>query len=122
MGFEHVGLQQGVMNDTVQRDAMIRKDVLVVLEVLPQFRPGVILQPRLELPEHKINRQLRWGTRITVRQRHVSRTTRLHGKGDADQSRFHRVQVKSSRYQAKPVTLHSDVRSIVPTRIPVSIV
>ena len=49
MGFEHVRLQQGVMNDTVQRDPMIRKDVLVVLEVLPQFRLGGILQPRLEL-------------------------------------------------------------------------
>ncbi len=37
VGFQHIGLKQRVMDDTVQGNAMIGKNVLVVLEILPHF-------------------------------------------------------------------------------------
>ena len=37
MGFEHIGLEQRVMNDTVQGDTITGQNMLIVLQILPKF-------------------------------------------------------------------------------------
>jgi hypothetical protein len=52
VGFEHVGLQQRVVRDAGQRDAVVGEDVLVVLEVLAELGVGVRFQPGLQPRQH----------------------------------------------------------------------
>ena len=63
---EHVALQQGVVAHAAQRDAVIGKDVRVVLDVLAHLGRGLVLQPGLEQSQYLVQRQLRWRTRAVV--------------------------------------------------------
>jgi hypothetical protein len=48
VAFQHVGLEQGVVSDAVENDAVVGENVLVVLEVLPELGPGFAFQQGLE--------------------------------------------------------------------------
>jgi hypothetical protein len=47
MRFKDVRFEQGVMDDAAQRDTMIRKNMCIVFQVLPDLGFAVIFQPRL---------------------------------------------------------------------------
>ena len=91
-GFEHVRLQQRVVRDAGQRDAVVGEDVLVVFEVLADL--GVLrrFEPRLQTCEYIGRVQLGGRARIVVRQRQVSRFSRGDGERDADQPRGEGVE------------------------------
>ena len=98
MGFKHVGLQQGVMDDAVQYNAMIGKMCLSYLRFCPSLDLAIFSQG-LSLSSTRSTRQLRRGTRIAVRKRQVSRLMSLNGKRDADELRLHRIQPCRFRIQ-----------------------
>ncbi len=68
---ENIRLQQRVMRNAAQRDAVIRKDMRIVFQVLPDLRSGRIFQPRSHPGEHGLARQLRWCILITMCNRNV---------------------------------------------------
>ena len=74
---EHVGLQQCVVSNAGQRDAVVGEHVLIVLDVLADFFPGRILEPWFQSPEHVVDRQLREHTRVAVGQRDIRGSSRF---------------------------------------------
>ena len=92
VGFQHVGLQQGVVGDAAQGDAVVGEHVGVVLEVLAELGVLVRLQPGAELLQHLGQGQLRRHVRTAVRQRQVGGLARLDRERHPDQLRRHRVE------------------------------
>jgi hypothetical protein len=56
--FEHVRFEQRVVLDAVQRDAVVREHLRVVLQVLADLLAVGRFEPRLQAREHVVERQL----------------------------------------------------------------
>ena len=77
VGFEHVGLQHGVVGDAAQIDPFIGKDVRVVFGVMQHFGRPVVFQPGPEPRENIRQRQLPLRIGAPVRDRDVTRNARF---------------------------------------------
>ena len=80
MTFQHVRLQQRIVRDPVETDSVVGEHVRVVLEVLSELCRMLVLQPRLELRQRRIDRELRRGAGVVVRERQVGRVPGLDRK------------------------------------------
>ena len=89
---QHVGLQQRILGDARQRDAVVGEDVLVVFEVLTELFVLRAFQPVFQFLQRMFARQLVRRAGIAVRERQVGGLVRLDRKRDADQLRRHDVQ------------------------------
>ncbi len=92
MRFKHVAFKHGVVRITAHVDAVVLKNMQVVLEVLAELLRALVFQPGLQARQHFIQRQLRWRIGTIVRQRHVGGLQRLNGKTDANDARAHGVE------------------------------
>ena len=54
MAFQHIGFEQGVVNDAAQRDAAVGENMGVVLDVLAEFGVAFTLQPRPQFFQHPL--------------------------------------------------------------------
>src|SRR5437879_9424975 len=72
MGLQHIRLQQRVVLDALQRDAVIGQHMRVVLEVLADLRMARRLQPWAQLLEHALQPELLRRPRVAVRERDVA--------------------------------------------------
>ena len=91
-GFEYIGLQQRVVRDAGQGDAMIGENVLVVLQVLPDLGVVRAFQPGGKARQYLLAGQLHGRAGIIVGQRNIGRLTRCDGEGNADQTRGKRIE------------------------------
>ena len=66
---QDVGLQQCVVRDTAQFNAVIGKHMAIIFEMLANFFMRRRFQPGLEFHQHLINRQLFRCTGIVVAER-----------------------------------------------------
>ena len=87
--FQHITLQHGVVCIALHFNAMVGKHMAVVFHMLTQFVFAVIFQPRLELLQHVLQRQLRWGICGVMRQWNVGSLSCGHTHADAHQLRLH---------------------------------
>ncbi len=71
VGFQYIGLQQRVLDDAAQAQAVVGEDVAVVLEVLPQLAVLRRFEPGFQLRQGLGQRQLRRCAGIAVAQRQV---------------------------------------------------
>src|SRR6266571_2815698 len=94
VALQHVGLEQGVVGDAPQCDAVIGKHVLVVLDVLSELFVPRALEPGLEDRERRLDPQLLRRPRVVVRKRKIGRTARDHGKRHAHELRLHRIEAR----------------------------
>ncbi len=97
MGFQHIGLQQGVIQhaavfDSTQRDVVVGKNMAVVLEVLADDFGHRVFQQRLEPGQRGIAVQLLGCAGVVVRQRHIGGHAGFGGKRDADQFGLHGIE------------------------------
>ena len=74
---EHIGFEQRVVHDAAQADPVVRKHVLVVLEVLPKLVPLAVLQPGAQQFERARNPDLSGDTGSAVRKRQIAGLARL---------------------------------------------
>ena len=79
---QHIALQHGVVRVALHLDAVVGKDVAVVLDVLAEFFMHWVFQPRFQLGQHLIARQLFCRARVDVRDRNVSGLTRRNAQAD----------------------------------------
>lgn len=85
VGFEDVALQQGVMGDTGQRNAVIGEETRWSAPAFSQHFPTVDrLQPGFQVGQHRLARQLVRYARRGVGERDVAGFTCCHGQRDAD--------------------------------------
>ena len=92
VALQHVGLEQRVVGDTAEPNAVVGEHVGVVLEILADLGVPVRLQPRLETRQHPVEGELRRPVGEHMGQRQVGRLARRHGKRHADQARRHRIE------------------------------
>ncbi len=92
MRFEHVGLEQRVVLDAVQRDLVVGEHLRVVLEMLADLPALGTLQPGLQLRQHLVARQLLGRVGAAMRDRDVGRAAGLGRQRDADDLRNHRIE------------------------------
>ncbi len=92
MRLQHVGLEQRVMGDADQPNAVVRENVGVVLQVLADLAMVRAFQPRPQRREGRLERQLLRHAGVAVSERDVAGFERLHRQGNADQLRRHRVE------------------------------
>ena len=105
---QHVALQHGVVCVALHFDAVVGEDVAVVFEMLAQLLFRRVFQPRFELGQHLVARQLRGRTWVVVRERNVGGLARFDAEADAhdlgahlvDGGRFgiHRRQLRSFNF------------------------
>ena len=72
MRLEHVALQQRVVLEAAQLDAVVGEHVALVLEVLAEFGRGRVFQPRAQALQRRRARQLLGRAGVVVRQRQIS--------------------------------------------------
>ena len=82
--FQHIALQHGVVRIALHLNAGVGQHMAVVLDVLAQLGLARIFQPGLEARDHLVKRQLLRRIWPGMAQRNISRLTRLHAAGDAD--------------------------------------
>ena len=70
-GFKHIGLEQGVVRDAGQCDAVISENMLVVLEMLPDLGVLRAFQPGRKARQNLRARQLLWRTGVSVGERQI---------------------------------------------------
>ncbi len=92
MRLEHVRLEQRVVRDAREDEAVIREHVLVVLHVLPELLPQRVGEPGREPRERRVERQLVGHSGVAVRERDVAREPGLDGERQPDDLRLHRVE------------------------------
>ncbi|MDR6205547.1 hypothetical protein QF025_004267 [Paraburkholderia graminis] len=92
MRFQHVRLQQRVVFDAAHFNAVIGEHLFVVLQMLTDFLMLRAFEPRLELREHFIARQLHRRIRAAMRDRHISGMTCLNRERQAHDLRDHRIE------------------------------
>ena len=90
--FEHIALQHGVVVIALHLDAMVGKDVPVVLDVLAQLLLAAVLQPGLEPCQHLSARQLHGRVGIAVCQGNVGGLTGLDTQADANNFGAHFIE------------------------------
>ena len=101
VGFEHVRLQQRVVEDAREPDAVVGEDMTVVFEVLADdFRRGVF-QNRTQLVQCGGAVELFRRAGVAVRQRQVGGNTCLGSKRDADQFGLHGVEARGFGVERK---------------------
>ena len=101
MGLQHIRLQQRVVLDALQRDAVIGQHMRVVLEVLADLRMARRLQPWAQLLEHALQPELLRRPRVAVRERDVAGLVLRDRQRNADQARLHRIERRGLRVQAR---------------------
>ena len=84
---QHIALQQRVVRDAVQIDAVVHQHMPVVFQVLADLGLAGVFQQRLQPGEGCCERQLRRRAGIVMRQRQVGRFARADRKRHADQLR-----------------------------------
>ena len=89
---QHIGLQHGVIGDTPQGDMVIGQHAGVVLEVLSHLALAGVLQQGPQLLQRPVAVQLHGRPQVVMRQGHIGGFARLHGKGNANDSRLHVIQ------------------------------
>ncbi len=89
---EYIRLQQRVVHDALQGDAMVGEDVHVVLEVLAELGLGRIFQPGAHLFQHVFALELVRRAGIAVRQRNVGALARFDRQRNAHHLRRHRIE------------------------------
>ena len=92
MALQHIGLEQRIVRDALQRDAMIREHMLVVFQVLTDLRFRRVLQPRFQHRQHGVEMQLVGRRGAAMAKRNVGGFVRRDGNRDADQLRLHRIE------------------------------
>ncbi len=90
--FQHVGLEQGVVGDAGQRDAVVGEDVLVVLGVLQHFFAAGRFQPGFEPGQHRVTWQLVRGAGGGVGERDIAGFADLYRQRNADDAGGKRVE------------------------------
>ena len=89
---ENIGFEHGVLVNAAKPNIMIGQYIGVVLQMLADFGNPLILKQWLQCVEHLVAAQLVWGTRVIMRQRHISCRTRLHCEGDTHNLCDHVIQ------------------------------
>ena len=84
VALEHVGLEQRVVHDAGEPDAVVREHVRVVLHVLPELRLAGVLEPGLQPRERRIEVELVRCARVAVRERQVGGLVRRDREREAD--------------------------------------
>ena len=92
MRLQHVALQQRVVRDAGQPDAVVGKHVTVVLQMLAHLAVMLALQPVAQPGQRGVERQLIGRAGIAVCQRDVAGLVRLHRQRQPDQPRLHRIE------------------------------
>jgi hypothetical protein len=90
--FQHVGLQQRVIEHATERDVVVGKNMAVVFEVLADDLGLRVSQQRLEFGQGGITVKLRGRAGIVVRQRQVGGHAGLDSKRDPDQFGPHGIE------------------------------
>ena len=89
---EHIGFEHRIVDRTLQRDAMVEEDVAIVLDVVPDLRPGRIFQQRTQALEYPRPIQLVGRPRVIMGDRHVGGAARGRRERQADHVGDHVVQ------------------------------
>ena len=76
VAFEHVGLEQRVVRDAPQGDAVVGEHVLVEFDVLAELPVRFALEPRPQDRERRLDAELRRRSGVVVRERHIGRAAR----------------------------------------------
>ena len=92
VALEHVRLQQRVVRDAAEPDAVIGEHVLVVLEVLPELRGMPVLEPWPEPRQDFVEVELLRRASVAMRERQIGGVPGLDRERDADQPRLQRVE------------------------------
>jgi hypothetical protein len=90
--FQHVGLQQGVIDHAAEPDVVVGKNVTVVFEVLANDPWCGIFQQRFQLRQHGAAIELRGRAGIVVRQRQVGGFAVADGEGHPHQFGLHGIE------------------------------
>ena len=91
---QHVGLEHRIERHALQPDAVSGKHVGVVLEVVADLFLLRIFEPRPELFEHLVTRQLLGCARVIVRDRDVRGLAGFHRQRHADDFGLHVVEAR----------------------------
>ena len=89
---QHIALQHGVVGVALHFDAVVGKDVAVVLDVLAELFMRWVFQPGFELGQHLVARQLLCRAGVDVRHGNISRLAGCDAQADADNFGAHLVQ------------------------------
>ena len=92
VGFEHIGLQHGVVRIAAHGDAVVGKHMLVIFDMLAQLLPGRILEPGPEPGQHLVQIELLGHVHALVAQRNIGGLAHGHAEGNADDAGHHLVQ------------------------------
>jgi hypothetical protein len=92
VGFEHIGLQHGVVRIAAHGDAVVGKHMLVVFDMLAQLLLAGVFQPGLEPGQHHVHIELLGHVHALVAQRNIGGLAHGHAEGDADDAGHHLVQ------------------------------
>src|SRR5665213_1836624 len=107
---EHVRLQQRVVRDAGELDAVVGEHVLVVLDILPDLGARCIGEPRRQVGEHAREVELVGRAGVAMRERDVARVAGRHGERQPDDLRLHRVEARRFGVEAHEIgigdTLH----------------
>ncbi len=96
---EHVGFEHGIVALAGERDAVVRQDVRVVLEVMAEFGLGEILEHGLQGAEHRVPIQLRGRSGVIVAERDVRSLPGGDREGYAHDPRLHVVETIGFRVE-----------------------
>jgi len=91
MRFEYIGLQQGIVLNAAQADTVIGKNMTVVFHILSDLGFAFVFQPRAQLLQHQVTRQLFRRILVTMSNRDIRREAGLATQRDANQLRLHRL-------------------------------
>ncbi len=94
VALQHVGLEQRVVRDAPQDNAVVGKHVLVVLDVLAELLALFVLEPGFQHRKRPLDAQLARRAGVVVRERQVGGGARIHAEGHAHEPRLHRVQAR----------------------------
>ena len=103
--FQHIALQHGVVHIALHLDAMVGQHMAVVFHMLTQLVLGRVFQPRFQLGQHLLQRQLRRRIGRVVGQRDVGGHTRRDAQADAHDLRLHLHQRRGFGVQSHQIGL-----------------
>ncbi len=91
---EDVRLEHGVVTHARELDAVIRKHMGIVFEVMAELWQLRVLEDRLQRGQHALTAQLIRRAGVVVPKRHVGRHTRGSAEGDSDDVGAHVVEAR----------------------------